>query len=229
MRFKRPSPALVIATIALFFALGGTGYAVSKLPKNSVTTVQVRDHSLLKRDFKAGQLPRGAPGAQGEPGTTGPKGDKGDKGDIGPSNARGFEFCSSLFCQGDPHPAIDIAWAHYSDAPPIATMNNLAAGSYVLTAHMTFLGPASSRWRVTCSLQVPLVSPAWASGAAATVGDLSADDSYVTIPITTSVPSSMAIPEGASAGLKCIRDDGEGENPKLIYASISAVKVGYSS
>jgi hypothetical protein len=81
MRFKRPSPALAIAIIALFFALGGTGYAVSKLPKDSVTTVQVRDHSLLKRDFKTGQLPRGAPGAQGEPGATGAKGDKGDPGD----------------------------------------------------------------------------------------------------------------------------------------------------
>jgi hypothetical protein len=81
MRFKSPSPALAIAIIALFFALGGTGYAVSKLPKDSVTTVQVRDHSLLKRDFKTGQLPRGAPGAQGEPGATGAKGDKGDPGD----------------------------------------------------------------------------------------------------------------------------------------------------
>jgi hypothetical protein len=43
-RFRRltPSPALVVASIALAVALGGTGYAAVKLPKNSVTTVQVK-------------------------------------------------------------------------------------------------------------------------------------------------------------------------------------------
>ena len=80
-RFRRPSPALVIALLALFFALGGTGYAVSRLPKNSVTSVQVKDYSLLKRDFKRGQLPRGARGAQGLQGDSGATGAKGDPGD----------------------------------------------------------------------------------------------------------------------------------------------------
>ena len=75
---KRPSPALVIALIALFFALAGTGYAVSRLPKNSVTSIQVKDRSLLSRDFKAGQIPRGPQGPQGDPGAPGAKGDPGD-------------------------------------------------------------------------------------------------------------------------------------------------------
>jgi hypothetical protein len=215
--------AVAVALICAATASAGVFIVTSKNIKNG--TIQTADISAkAKRALKGNRGPRGVQGAFG---LQGPKGDKGDKGDIGPSNARGFEFCSSIFCPGDTHPAIDIAWA--TGAPWIATMDNLAAGSYVFTAHMTFLGPASSRWRVRCDLQVPLASPAWASGAAATVGDLSADVSYVTIPITTSVPSSMAIPEGARAGLKCIRDEGEGANPKLIYASISAVKVGHSS
>jgi hypothetical protein len=82
-RFRRPSPALVVALIALFFALGGTGYAVSRLPKNSVTSAQVKDYSLLKRDFKRGQLPRGPRGLQGLEGLKGDKGDKGDQGAAG--------------------------------------------------------------------------------------------------------------------------------------------------
>jgi len=54
-----PSPAMVVACFALLVVLGGTGYAaVQALPRNSVTTVQVKDHSLLARDFKAGQLHR---------------------------------------------------------------------------------------------------------------------------------------------------------------------------
>jgi hypothetical protein len=63
-----PSPALVVACFALAVGLAGTGYAVTRLPRNSVTTVQVKDFSLLARDFKKGQLPAGAPGPQGPAG-----------------------------------------------------------------------------------------------------------------------------------------------------------------
>jgi hypothetical protein len=61
----RPAPATVIATIALLVALGGTGYAATVLPANSVGTAQVIDNSLLTKDFKAGQLPAGKPGPAG--------------------------------------------------------------------------------------------------------------------------------------------------------------------
>ena len=65
----RPSPAMVVASLALMIALGGTGYAASQaLPRNSVTSIQVKDHSLLARDFKSGQLPRGPAGPAGPAG-----------------------------------------------------------------------------------------------------------------------------------------------------------------
>jgi len=61
---RRPSPALVVASLALLVALGGTGAAaVALAPNNSVGTKAVIDHSLLKQDFRAGQLPAGAPGS----------------------------------------------------------------------------------------------------------------------------------------------------------------------
>ena len=64
----RPSPAMVVGCLALLLALGGTGYAASQaLPRNSVTSVQVKDRSLLARDFKAGQLPRGPAGPAAPP------------------------------------------------------------------------------------------------------------------------------------------------------------------
>ena len=68
MRIPRPSPTFVVACLALLVALGGTGYAALKLPANSVTSVQVKDHSLLGKDFKAGQLPAGPQGPVGPAG-----------------------------------------------------------------------------------------------------------------------------------------------------------------
>jgi hypothetical protein len=57
----------LVAYVALLFALGGTSYAAATtlLPPNSVGTRQVINGSLLKKDFKAGQLPRGARGPRG--------------------------------------------------------------------------------------------------------------------------------------------------------------------
>lgn len=66
----RVNYANVMATVAVFLALGGGAYAATQLPKNSVGTKQlkrdavtspkVKNGSLLAKDFKKGQLPRGA-------------------------------------------------------------------------------------------------------------------------------------------------------------------------
>jgi len=74
---------MVIACLALLLALGGTGYAAIKLPRNSVTTIQVKDFSLLARDFKRGQVPAGPVGPAGPAGPTGPAGPAGPAGGAG--------------------------------------------------------------------------------------------------------------------------------------------------
>ncbi|MDX6670036.1 MAG: hypothetical protein QOI91_399, partial [Solirubrobacteraceae bacterium] len=43
---RRPSPALIVATIALFLAAGGTGYALT-LPANSVGAPQIKPGQVL--------------------------------------------------------------------------------------------------------------------------------------------------------------------------------------
>ena len=42
LKINRPSPALVIAMLALLIALSGTAYAATMLPKNSVGTAQLK-------------------------------------------------------------------------------------------------------------------------------------------------------------------------------------------
>jgi hypothetical protein len=63
----------LIAYVALLFALSSTSYAAATklLPPNSVGSRQVINGSLLKADFKAGQLPRGPRGPAGDPGPAG--------------------------------------------------------------------------------------------------------------------------------------------------------------
>jgi hypothetical protein len=49
----RPSPAMVVACLALTVALGGTSYAAIKLPKNSVGTKQLKTNAVTGPKIKA--------------------------------------------------------------------------------------------------------------------------------------------------------------------------------
>ena len=88
----------VMSVIALFIALGGTGYAAITLPNNSVGASQikkngvggpeirknavrsgeVKNRALRAVDFAAGQLPAGPQGLQGLQGVQGVRGTFGD-------------------------------------------------------------------------------------------------------------------------------------------------------
>jgi hypothetical protein len=114
---------MVVACMALAVALGGTSYAAITLPKNSVGTKQLRKNavistkvkngSLLRADFKSGQIPAGP---QGPPGNQGPQGLQGVQGLQG--------------IQGPPGPIT-------GEAPPGVTLR----GNYALT-HAGSLAPA---------------------------------------------------------------------------------------
>lgn len=94
LRPRRPSPALVISLIALFVAIGGTGYAAFKLGKNTVGAAQIRtgavrspevkNKSLKTVDFSSAAI-SALSGKTGPAGPAGTQGLKGDKGDAGPT------------------------------------------------------------------------------------------------------------------------------------------------
>lgn len=101
---RRPSPALIVACMALLVSLGGTSFAAAtQLARNSVGTAQLKNNavtnakirnnavnsskvanrSLLRVDFAPGQLPAGPIGPQGPAGATGSAGPAGPAGPAG--------------------------------------------------------------------------------------------------------------------------------------------------
>src|SRR5918992_4774246 len=104
---SRLTYANVVATIALFVALGGSSYAALQLPKdsvgptqlkkNSVTSPKVKPGSLLVSDFKrsarsklrGAQGPQGVRGVAGAAGVAGQQGSQGIQGPPGEPGAAG--------------------------------------------------------------------------------------------------------------------------------------------
>jgi len=103
---RRPSPAMVVACVALLVALTGTSVAAvqavapnsigtaqlrtgavtnAKLKANAVTGAKVANRTLTAIDFRASSLPRGP---QGVAGPAGPAGAAGPAGTIGPITVR---------------------------------------------------------------------------------------------------------------------------------------------
>lgn len=114
-RIRRPSPALVVASVALLLSLGGSAYATvalspgsvgtrqlkngavtsEKLAGSAVTASKVKPYSLLSQDFAPGQLPAGPQGPQGPQGATGPQGPVGRTGLQGPAGVSGYQVITS--------------------------------------------------------------------------------------------------------------------------------------
>lgn len=86
--------ANVMATIAVFIALGGASYAAVKLPKESVGAKQLKKGAVTPAKLSKASTatltgPAGPQGATGVTGPQGPKGDRGDKGDRGQAGPAG--------------------------------------------------------------------------------------------------------------------------------------------
>jgi hypothetical protein len=79
----------VVAYLALFVALGGTSYAAVSLPKDSVTSKQIKNGSVKTVDLARGVAVSGPAGPAGPAGTSGPAGPVGPTGSVGPQGAVG--------------------------------------------------------------------------------------------------------------------------------------------
>jgi hypothetical protein len=140
--WPRLTYANVLATIAIFISLGGSSYAVLRITGKNVannsltgaditnlTTRDIRDHSLLRRDFKRGQILRGHRGRTGAKGNTGPQGEPGPLVDTLPSGKTEF---GKYYALGRPAQAgqfADDVISYQFPLPSTATEHYLPPGS----------------------------------------------------------------------------------------------------
>lgn len=76
-----------MSTIGVFIALGGTSYAVTQLPKNSVGEKQLRASAVTSDKIKNGTIARDDLSANAA--LSGPRGPRGDTGPAGPTGPAG--------------------------------------------------------------------------------------------------------------------------------------------
>jgi hypothetical protein len=208
----RPSPAMVVAVIALVGSLGGTSYAAASLAKNSVGTGQlkpsavkvadiannavtsnkVKNGSLLAVDFKAGQLPQGPAGPAGPAGIAGPAGAAGPTGPAGPAGPIGPSH--AFLAAKDTH-NVGIPQASHK-----VLTKPLEAGDYTFMASASIRNSSGIDGEFTCAILEP-------------IGDLVDTLGAVTVSLENDEHAAVSIvgathTDGTTVELNCDSTDG---------------------
>ena len=139
--------AIAAAVSVAIGSIGGATAAVKlitgkQIKDGTIGSVDVKDGSLLKNDFKAGQLPAGPAGPSGATGPGGAAGVAGAVGPAGPSKGTTVSHDGS----GPALTTTDVA---------LATVSNLEAGAYLILGHINlFSTDASTSDIAGCRLRV---------------------------------------------------------------------------
>jgi hypothetical protein len=119
---RRPSFPTVISLIALFVALGGTSYAVIKLPAKSVGNRELKSNAVSSSKIRPRGVSRSDLAPSARSGTRGPRGPAGPAGSAG--DAVGPEPWNALSFVGP--------WASYHADWPAGTYRRDARGRVYL-------------------------------------------------------------------------------------------------
>jgi Collagen triple helix repeat (20 copies) len=133
-----PSPAMVVACVALFVAMSGTGYAATQLASGSGPATASKKAKKGPRGKRGPQGQQGPVGPTGQTGPQGPQGPRGNDGQRGPS--AGYQAFRDV-----------VGPLSTSEAPTVGSLA-LPAGSYLATAKLWVVNEGAERHRVFCRL-----------------------------------------------------------------------------
>jgi len=138
---RRPSFPTVISLIALFVALGGTSYAVIKLPAKSVGNRELKSNAVTSSKIRPRAISRSDLAPSARAGTRGPRGPAGPGGT--PGDAVAPEAWKSLPFQG--------AWRNYGAGYAPGAYRKDARG-YVYLRGLVTSGDALANGNVIATL-----------------------------------------------------------------------------
>lgn len=144
----RHARANAVGYLALFVALGGTSYAAASLPRDSVTTRQIKDGAVTKSKLAKGLVVAAAPGA---PGAAGPAGAPGSVGPAGmPGSAGGRGDTGEQGAQGNQGPTgPSDARTYFHDAAIAITSITLQSPTSVADITAPWTGPSLILYKAT--------------------------------------------------------------------------------
>jgi hypothetical protein len=163
----RISYANVVATLALFAALGGSSYAAiavtgaqvrdgsltgKDVHNSSLTGRDVRNQSLLAQDFKPGQLPAGPQGPKGDKGDTGPAGVQGEPGLRGEPGLPGVSDYEQVTVDKKTNPNVSIFTSAEATCP---------AGKVAVGGGGEILDPTKAGTSVVLDASRPVDETTW--------------------------------------------------------------------
>ena len=214
-KLSRPSPALIVAAIALFVAIGGGAWAATGSPKSARYARATNPKaSIASRGPRGRRGPRGFRGQRGFTGLLGSTGATGGQGPAGPPGSTGG--------QGPAGPSdgfvINVPQQQGLTAGSdtrIAQLSLNVGGSYIVTAATELAGNASASLNLASCTLLQNANPV-AVGSADLPPSVAAFDDEMTL--TAAVDTS----NGTNVSLTC-NPDGLGFARDVV---ITAVRVG---
>jgi hypothetical protein len=202
-KLSRPSPALIVAAIALSVALGGGAWAATGSTKPARYARATNPKASIASRGPRG--PRGPRGFRGSRGFTGPRGSKGATGGQGPA-APSDGFVINVPQQQGLTAGSDTR---------IAQLSLNVGGSYILTAATELAGNASTSLNLASCTLLQNANPVAVGSAELPPGVAAFDDEMT---LTAAVDTS----NGTNVSLSC-NPDGLGFARDVV---IAAVRVG---
>lgn len=213
--------ANLVASLALFIALGGVGYAAVKIPEKSVGSAQLKNGAVTTpkiskaaRNSLRGQAgPEGAVGPVGKTGPKGSNGETGATGATGPTGSKGDPGTSEGYFDRDSN---TIA---ATQAGSDVSVTSLDAGSYLISARIQVQGQYGAP--VRCALK---------NASAVEIDDASIkiEPSYLSSGNALSLSAPLTLASAGDVSVKCsfpdINDQNNG-NQYSFVTNVSAVQV----
>lgn len=159
---RRPSAPLVISVIALFAALGGTSYAAAKITGNQIAKKTIKGGNVANKTLGGKKVKLDTLGGdqidESKLGSV-PNADHATAADTATSagNADTLDgLDSAAFMRTVPRAfeASEDPIANFGSGAPLATINDLQAGTYVVMAKLTYDNDGATEGE-TCTLHVP--------------------------------------------------------------------------